>query len=336
MRKLAKKIGRSHSSGASVIADRSSVKRVLILRPNGRLGNLLLITPLVQEITGTFPEAKIDLFVKGGLAPILFKNYPNVDHIIRLPGKPFKELIKYMWAWISLRKYSYDVVINVIDHSSSGKLSTLFAAGKHKLFEVDQEAMREKYGHEYAHIAKFPVFNLRHFLSSSGIEESHEPVPLLDLKLSAEEIANGKKLLEEHVKNDKKTICLYTHATGSKCYSEEDWLKIYEALKLNFPDFNILEILPIENISKLSFKAPSYYSRDLLEMGGLLANAAVFVGADCGVMHLASASHVPTVGLFSLNNVEVYKPYGNNSRAIKTDGINKEAVLEALQDIFKS
>ena len=55
------------------------IKRVLICRPNQRLGNLLLVTPLVQEITETFPHYKIDLFEKGTLAPKVFKNYGNVN-----------------------------------------------------------------------------------------------------------------------------------------------------------------------------------------------------------------------------------------------------------------
>lgn len=40
-------------------------KNVLISRPNHRLGNLLLVTPLVQEINAFFPNCKIDLFIKG-------------------------------------------------------------------------------------------------------------------------------------------------------------------------------------------------------------------------------------------------------------------------------
>ena len=48
---------------------RNKIKRILICRPNHRLGNLLLITPLIQEISETFPDCKIDLFVKGGIAP---------------------------------------------------------------------------------------------------------------------------------------------------------------------------------------------------------------------------------------------------------------------------
>jgi ADP-heptose:LPS heptosyltransferase len=68
------------------------IKTVLISRPNHRLGQLL-ITPLVQEVTDTFPNCKIDLFVKGNIAAIIFENYENIDSIIKLPKKHFNDLL---------------------------------------------------------------------------------------------------------------------------------------------------------------------------------------------------------------------------------------------------
>ena len=71
------------------LTTKADIKRILICRPNHRLGNLLLITPLLQEVIETFPSAKIDLFVKGGIAPSLFLNYSNIGRIIQLPRRPF-------------------------------------------------------------------------------------------------------------------------------------------------------------------------------------------------------------------------------------------------------
>jgi ADP-heptose:LPS heptosyltransferase len=47
-----------------------------------------MITPLLQEIEATFPGCKVDIFAQGSLAPVVFKNYENVDRIIQLPVKP--------------------------------------------------------------------------------------------------------------------------------------------------------------------------------------------------------------------------------------------------------
>src|SRR5688572_23750002 len=103
----------------SIKDSRIKVKRVLICRPNHRLGNLLLITPLIQEITEIFPDCQIDLFVKGGIAPILFKNYENIHRIIQLPKRPLLHLLGSVKAGISIRKHRYDLVIDVDKKSSS-------------------------------------------------------------------------------------------------------------------------------------------------------------------------------------------------------------------------
>ena len=331
MRNLTKNIG---SDSAKIKFDKENLpelKRILISRPNGRLGNLLLITPLLQDVSETFPDCKIDILVKGGLAPILFKNYNNVDRIIQLPKKPFKSLGKYIASWISLRQKKYDLVINVTANSSSGRLSTQFANSKLKYFG---NTFSEKKCSGETHIAKYPVYNYRAFLAEFGFKMPNKCVPPLDLKLTEAELNEGKTKLQDIVKNDKKTICLFTYATGNKCYSEEWWETFYQSLTEKYSDFNIIEVLPIENISRINFKAPTFYSKDVREIGALIANTELFIGADSGIMHLASSVHTPTVGLFSISQPEVYEPYDNKSLAIKTCNCSMDDFMKVAAGVM--
>ena len=333
MHSLTKNIGTTHFDPNTDLT-KVMIKRILICRPNPRLGNQLLITPLVQEVIATFPECEIDLFVNGGLAQIVFKNYKNVKRIIQLPRKPFKELIKYSQGWLALKKHNYDIVINVVEGSSSGRLSAQFANSKYKFFGDDIADLQLKY-EDYGHIAKQPVYNFRYYLTKLGFKENDKPVPSLDLKLSNSEIAEGQKLLQEIVKNDKKTICIFTFATGAKCYPESWWEPFYERLKSEYPNYNIIEILPVENVSQIGFKAPTFYSKDIREMGSLIANTEVFIGADSGIMHLASSAQTPTVGLFSGTNINMYTPYNNNSVSIDTNSGTADDWIKIIDRILK-
>jgi heptosyltransferase-3 len=293
------------------------IKRILICRPNHRLGNLLLVTPLLQEVIETFPLAKIDLFVKGGIAPSLFKNYTNIDRIIQLPRRPFGSLLKYLSGWFAIRMDHYDLVINTVNHSASGRLATKFANSKYKFFgDIDEDPQLRFPDDE--HMAKYPVYSFRRNLHAMGFNTSKRKVAFLDLKLSSDEIAAGKRTADALVQNNKKIICLFTYATGDKCYSKSWWMKFYERLKSEYGDYNIIEILPVENVSQISFLAPSFYSKNLREIGGLIANAEVFIGADSGMMHLASAAKTPTVGLFQKTNTRIYEPYNPGSVGIDT------------------
>lgn len=320
MRRMTNGIRLSRPARGTNFKGKADIKRILICRPNHRLGNLLLITPLLQEVIETFPLAKIDLFVKGSIAPTLFKNYSNINQIIQLPRRPWGSLWKYLSGWYAIRKNRYDLVINAVNHSASGRLATKFANSKYKFFgDIDEDTPSRFPDHE--HMAKYPVYSFRRNLLAMGLTASIGKVASLDLKLTSDEIAAGKRTADALVQNDKKIICLFTYATGDKCYSESWWMKFYERLKNEYKDYNIIEILPVENVSQISFQAPSFYSKDLREIGGLIANTEVFIGADSGMMHLASAAKTPTIGLFQKTNAGIYEPYNPGSVAINT-GIN--------------
>lgn len=335
MRGLTKNIGSSHGDVSADFSPAMQVKKVLICRPNHRLGNLLLITPLLQEVTATFPGCKIDLFVKGGLAPIVFKNYRNIDRIIQLPRKPFSNLFQYLKGWIDLKRKKYDLVINASRCSSSGRLSAQLANSKIKFFGDPSDDFQPKSKNQQ-HIAKYPIYSLRHYLSKLGFLKRNKKIASLCLKLSESEIAEGRKKLNELVKNDKKTICIFTYATGHKCYSKCWWQPFYERLKKECPDYNIVEVLPVENISMIEFEAPSFYSKDIREIGSFIANTTLFIGADSGIMHLASAAGTPTIGLFSVTNENAYKPYGNNSLAINTNTSSQDECMQIIQKTLSS
>jgi len=332
LKKLTKNVGGSFTGKAGPI-DSKKIKNVLIIRPNHRLGNQLLMTPIVLELAATFPNANIDLFA-GRVAPVLFQNYSMVDRIIRIPRKPFKELLQYMKAWIQLRSKKYDFVVNVDKNSSSGRLATSFARATYKLHGEAVPELKIQYP-DYPHIAKNPVYNFRYALSKLGFEIKSKDIPCMDLKLTKEELEHGKQLLSSLVTDkNKPVISLYTFATGAKCYTEEWWSSFYEGLKARFPHCSIIEILPVENVSMIGFKAPALYSKDVREMAAVMANTAVYIGADCGIMHLASAAQIPTFGFFSVTNPLQYEPYNKGSRAFVTNNLENESIFLELEKLL--
>lgn len=331
MRRLTKNVGEAKIR--TIQRESPQIKKVLICRPNHRLGNLLLITPLVQEVTNTFPDCQIDLFVKGRIAAQIFKNYENIDQIIQLPDKPFSNIIKYIYAWIRVRRRKYDWAINANLGSSSGKLAVLIANSPNKFFGEYNEQYDLTYW-DYDHAAKKQIYNLREYmLGIHAIENTHK-IPLLNLRLDEKEISIGKNKIERITNNNKKTISLFTNATGEKCFSETWWCEFYIKMQDAFPDCNIVEVLPISNISKLVFQAPTFYSKDIREMGALIANTDLFISADCGVMHLASAVGTPTIGLFSVTSEKQYGPYNLNSRAININLVSDREIFELIKQIL--
>ncbi|KFC24255.1 glycosyltransferase family 9 protein [Chryseobacterium sp. FH1] len=328
MRRLTKNIGKSNAGIKN--NQNTKIQRILISRPNHRLGNLLLLTPLVQEVINTFPDSRIDLFVKGGVTPIIYKNYKNIHRYNQLPKKPFSSLGKYIKGWFQLKFRKYDLAINSNPGSSSGRLSILATNATYKFFGDHDDELNSKYP-DYNHDAKKTIYNLRKYLTELGFPENNSEIPPLKIILDQEELETGRANVQKIVQNNKKTICLFTNATGAKIYSEEWWNTFYEKLKTAFPDYNIIELLPVENISKLNFKIPNFYSTDIREMGGFLANCALFVAADNGVMHLASSVNVPTIGLFKVTDETMYQPYNDKSFSINTNNVDQDKVIDLIK-----
>jgi ADP-heptose:LPS heptosyltransferase len=58
---------------------------------------------------------------------------------------------------------------------------------------------------------------------------------------------------------------------------------------------------------------------DLLTAFMVLRRCALFIGNDSGLMHLAAAAGVPTLGLFGPSRVEVYAPWGPHAGTVTTE-----------------
>lgn len=307
--------------GETVSAN-DAIQRILICRPTHRLGNLLLLSPLVQELESTFPNSEIDLLVNHSCAVQLYQNYENVNIVIAFPKKPFKSPKKYLRTLVRFRRKNYDLTINAVMESCTGRLFTGISNARFKFVGEGGTAKKEP------HIAKQVIYPLREFLPSIGVMPNDAVPANLDLRLANDELIYGGSLVYDIVQNAQPTICLYPHANGA----EKWWLDLYEHLQKAFPDVNIVEILSKENSSKIGFRAPVLYSNDVRELAAMIANTDVFIGADSGVMQLASSSLTPTICLFCVTDAEKYKPYNEGSVSVNTNEVELDALMAVVKN----
>jgi heptosyltransferase-3 len=57
---------------------------------------------------------------------------------------------------------------------------------------------------------------------------------------------------------------------------------------------------------------------DLLTASAVLRRASLFIGNDTGLMHIAAASGVPTLGLFGPSPIDQYAPWGSHTAVVRT------------------
>ena len=80
----------------------------------------------------------------------------------------------------------------------------------------------------------------------------------------------------------------------------------------------------LKNIKKITkhlkkFKVKNFCGKlNLIEVAAHLKKCKIFIGNDSGLMHIASASGIPTLGLFGPSLESRYAPKGNNAYYIRT------------------
>jgi ADP-heptose:LPS heptosyltransferase len=71
-------------------------------------------------------------------------------------------------------------------------------------------------------------------------------------------------------------------------------------------------------------------TRSLLDLAELIRAARVFVGADSGPLHLASAVGAPSVALFGPKDPAVYGPYNPRSRVVHRPSANGMGSMDSI------
>lgn len=286
-----------------------SINRILIAKTVKSLGNLLGLTSLLSELEKRFPGSEVDIITSTPMTQELYRNFGQIGRIYQLPRVAFWQPVQYFKEILSIRRRTYDLVINPSAFSNSGRFLSWLARSTNYIAATpagtDDSVPR--------HFAKQPVYLLRRHLSDSS-KLIKEKSPPLGIRLSQKEANWGANVLQsittpKHRKNGR-TIALFTNATGAKCYSEQWWAEFYGQLSEKLHWFNFVEILPADGHSRLSFRIPTFYSSDIRKVGAVISATDAFIGADSGIMHLASAVHTHTIGLFSASDPEFWAPFG--------------------------
>lgn len=318
----------------------SEIHRILICRSVRTLGDTLTLTPLLEEIEARFPGAEIDLLSRCPVADALYGNRFAVGRVMRLPTHAPGHPLRTARILAGMRHVRYDLAIDPDPQSQSGRLLTMLSRARWSLgFAGD-----DKHGvltHLVdatgcpRHKGMAPVYLLRHALGDHTLEQSY---PRLTLRLDDAELRQGRALLSRLVAAmpaSRPRIGVFANATGHKRLAREWWDRFLPALQQAVPGCALIEVLPASGASMLGARYPCFYSSDVRKMAAMMSQLSLLVATDSGVMHLASASGAPTVGLFNLADPDEWGPYGGRNRAIVVNDREPEPVAADVADVLR-
>jgi ADP-heptose:LPS heptosyltransferase len=281
------------------------VRRVLIVRQDSRLGNLLLLTPLLKALRAAFPASVTDILVSDAYCEIL-RGDPNVhDQFVlpqgmfwpdpTLPARLLRTLRgnRYDVAFDASAMHAFSLSSAVITALSGARRTVGFDRGDAKVFLNELVAQPALPLHE----TQIQLCLLRH-LAAVGMEGPESAKP--ECHLSGEERAEGKALWG-FWGLDAGSVALFVGARAEKRWPMESFLglagRICAAGRrcVVFGGPAEKAILDAPGLPAGAFLAPAL---PLRRFASVLAQARAVVTADTGPMHLAVALGVPTVELF--------------------------------------
>jgi heptosyltransferase-3 len=315
-------------AGNGILQASGPVRRIAVLRPNHRIGNTLLLTPLMQELEARFPAAEVELVTAGGAARPIFAHYPRVaTH--SFPGKSYRHPLVVARMLLRLRGPAYDLAIDPTLRSRAGRFLLRFVRARRRIgyawgAAAPDNALTDAVdpAGAPAHHAEVPLYLLRSALDAQGGAcEAGTPALPLDLRLSSEERIEGTRQLAAALggvePGVRPVVGLYAHATGAKCFPPEWWAVLIASLQAQAPWLQLIEFLPEDGQSRLGDEVRGTYTPGLRMLGAKLAATSLFVIADGGILHLADAAGAHVLGLFRTTSPAQYAPRRAGSHALQ-------------------
>lgn len=304
------------------------ITNILIIRPNYRIGNLLFLTPLINELGRQLPEAKIDIIVGMKLAGDILQPLPNVERVIDIPRKLLLHPLKLMRYIQQTRQKNYDITLNISGGSTSSQIVSALVRSKHKASFADKrlwadfDLVQERGKITHVHMGLEALEFLRFF---------HLPVPqqrpTLDIKLSADEIHQAKQELHDllernNIPKNHKTITIFRNARFDKKIADTWWSELIDAIHTLDQEITFIDILSPDITQKLNHQVLQYSNKNLRVLGAFFAACDLYISADTGPMHLAVAAQAKVLALFNKTNVEVYGALGQGNTTIEIEKLS--------------
>jgi len=265
-----------------------------------RVGDAILSTGLLEHLIATHPDARVTVACGPAAAP-LFEAAPNLERIIVLD--------KMLWSlhWLRLWLLSVGRYWDWVIDLRNAPVTYLLMRGKRRGMARHGGADRR-------------VERMMKVLDLDRI-----PSPCLwlgegDKKLARDLIPGGGPVLAVgptanwraktwRAENFAEMIDRLTSAAGIlpgarvAVFGRDDERPMALTLIDAIPEDRRIDL-----IGKL----------DLLAVHACIARCSFYVGNDSGLMHLAAASGVPTLGLFGPTQEALYAPWGANTAIVRT------------------
>lgn len=335
---LARQAGPAQTEGVPIAS--ATVKRVIICRRNHRLGNMLLLTPLLQSLAIRLPHAKIDILIGHARYAPLFEGLPGIRQVWCMPARGWSWPYRMLMLLFKLRQQKYDLSIDPAQNSVSNRMASRLCGAEMRLgFHAPDQWLGLTHAvtsPAEVHEGLKPLQLIR-----AGFADTSPLCTEITLALSAEEREAGHQRLHSLLPKFSQTkpiLGFFVEATGKKQLPPAWWQHWLAALRAARPDIQLLQILPPgQTRQPLDATLPALREEDLRRLAAALCHLDLFVACDSGPMHLAAAAGTPTLGLFHATSSARYRPLTLASRVLELGELTASQVgQETARQLYRA
>ncbi len=308
----------------AVPADFTPRRRILVFRLDNRIGNGVMLLPLLQGIRYTAPHLQVDILISPAVAELFSTYGSHLMHQI-IPYNQaalFRNPLRWIGFIRRLRRAGYQLVISSSNPDAFSLSQAIFARIVSRGFtlgfrwkESDRFYDITVPSSTHKHYADAQVDLWRHFYPQT-------PFTLGGLQVPPERIQQLRNTLDEAFLGE---VLLWIGATGNKWLPESAISFLYEALlKAGFRSV-VLAAGPAdrEHLQRYSSRIQEktvIWERPLVDTAAYFAGFRLFISGDTGPMHLAVVVGIPTITVFTTTNREQYGYHdGQRHRALQWD-----------------
>lgn len=284
--------------------------RILVTRLR-YLGDVILTTPAVAALKRRYPAAEIYYCAERPYADIL-RHDPSLAGVIGL-SKGVRGAVD---AVRTLRSLRLTAAIDLFYNPRSAWL--LFAAGIPVRAGGSRRMRRRLYTHVFTGSAETRSAVMHH-LSALSVFGVDAPEALPRVFLSPEEFERGRELLGRAAgPGGENGAVIAMHPGGtwpSKRWPPESFARLARLARERFGARILLIGGPgeediVEHVRSSAGEGVAVLpAGDLRRTASIVASCAAVVANDGGIMHLAAALGVPTVGIFGPTEHDIWFPY---------------------------
>jgi ADP-heptose:LPS heptosyltransferase len=305
-------------------------KSILVVQI-GKLGDMVLTSPLFYELKRLFPKSKLKVLASTGNQEFV-SQIKIVDEVIVYQ----KNVLKDLFLANKLKKSNFDLWIDVKDGYSRTSASLLKLAKpklslgyntQEKVFDVDLKDYAK--GKHAVELSLAPVYYF-----------GNQPIYIAPVLTD---------FLKETADCPIDLLINISAGSPSRYLNENKWLHFLSQILHKYPSYKI-HLTGIERDAKLllsiynNFKTEHItckYNYTLPELVNSLNRANIIISADTSIVHLASGLNKPIIALYPNVewNLERFKPLSDNYEVIisKSDkgieDIDSTVILEKYEEL---